>query len=161
MKKKSQPDPLHALWSGDPETIRKLLQSDVNLDRADAQGRTLLMEAVLEKRADLVKLLLDHGVDPKLADHDGSTALHFAAQAQLPEIVQMLLDKGAPVDAKDHLGNTPLFKALSTFRGEADGNAIWALLLAGADRTIQNIHGISPEAQSRAVSNYDLGQFFR
>ena len=161
MKKKPQEDPLHALWSGDPQAIDKLMHSKVNLNQADPEGRTLLMEVVLEKRADLVKLLLEHGVDPKLHDRDGSTALHFAAQAHQPEIVQLLIDKGAPVDPKDHLGNTPLSKALSTFRGDADGNAIWALVLAGADRTIKNTHGISPEDLSRGVSSYDLGQFFR
>ncbi len=161
MKKKTQADPLHALWSGDPQAIDKLMHSKVNLNQADPMGRTLLMEAVLEKRGDLVKLLLEHGVDPKLSDKEGSTALHFAAQAHLPDIVQLLLDKGALVDPKDHMGNTPLFKALTTFRGEADGDAIWALMLAGADRTIKNSHSVSPEDLSHGVSNYDLPQFFR
>lgn len=161
MKKKLQAGPLEALWSGDPLAIQKLLHSKVNLNQVDAHGRTLLIEAVLEKRTDLVKLLLEHGGDPAVADHDGSTALHFAAQAQLPEIVQLLIDKGAPINAQDHLGNTPLFKALSTFRGEADGDAIWALLLAGADLKIKNTHAVSPEDLARGVSNYDLGRFLR
>ena len=161
MKKKAQEDPLHVLWSGDPQAIAKLFQSKVDPNQADPHGRTLLMEVVLEKRADLVKLLLEHGADPNLQDHDGSTALHFAAQAHLPDIVQALLDKGAAVDAKDHLGNTPLFKALSTFLGQADGNAIWALVLAGADRTIKNAHGVSPEDLSHKGTTYDLEQFFR
>ena len=161
MKKKPQTDPLHALWSGDPLAIEKLLHSKVNLNQTDPLGRSLLMEAVLEKRVDLVKLLLENNVDPKLADHDGVTALHFAAQAHQPDIVQLLLDKGGLVDAKDHLGNTPLFKALKTYRGDANGDAIWALMLAGADRTIKNTHQISPEDLSHEVSNYDLGQFFR
>jgi len=78
-----------------------------------------------------------------------------------PDMVQLLLDKGATVDPKDQLGNTPLFRALSSLRGQAEGNAIWALILAGADRTIKNDHGVSPEDLSRGVSNYDLGQFFR
>ena len=161
MKKKPQTDALHALWSGDPLAIDKLLHSKVNLNQTDPMGRTLLMEAVLEKRFDLVKILLEHGGDPKLEDHEGSTALHFAAQAHLPEIVQLLIDKGALVDARDHLKNTPLFKALKTYRGDANGDAIWALMLAGADKTIKNSYGISPEDLSREVSNYDLGQFFR
>lgn len=161
MKKKPQEDPLHALWSGDPLAIAKLFRSNVNPNQADPQGRTLLMEVVLEKRADLVKLLLEHGADPKLCDRDGSTALHFAAQSHLPEIVQLLLDKGAPIDATDHLGNSPLFKALSTYRGQADGNAIWALVLGGADRMLKNTHGVSPEDLSHQVSAYDPGQFFR
>jgi ankyrin repeat protein len=76
-------------------------------------------------------------------------------------LVQLLIDKGAVVDAQDRLGNTPLARALSTYRGEAEGNAIWALLLAGADRTVKNTHGLSPLDLSKKVSNYDLGQFFR
>lgn len=161
MKKKAHADPLPTLKSGDAHAIHRLLHSDVDLNQLDAQGRSLLIEATLEKRADLVKILLEHGGDPKLADHEGETALHFAAQAQQAEIVQLLIDKGAPVDAKDHAGNTPLFKALTTYRGEADGNAIWALLLAGADRTIKNARGVSPEDLGQGSSNYDLGQFFR
>jgi ankyrin repeat protein len=161
MKKKHLDDPLHVLWGGDAVAIEKVLSSKLDLNRKDAEGRTLLMEAALEKRLDLARLLLEHGVDPNLEDREGSTALHFAAQAHLPELTQLLIDKGARVDAKDHLGNTPLFKALTTFRGDADGNAIWALLLAGADRTVKNSHGVSPEDLSHGVSNYDLGQFFR
>jgi uncharacterized protein len=161
MKKKPTEDLMHALWSGDALAIDKVFNAGVNLNARDPQGRTPLMEATLEKRADLVKLLLAHKADAALADHEGSTALHFAAQGHQQEIVQLLIDAGAPVDPKDHLGNTPLFKALSTWRGEHEGNVIWALLLAGADRTIQNTHGVSPEALSRQASNYDLGQFFR
>jgi uncharacterized protein len=160
MKKKPTEDALKALWSGDPRRVEKALAS-TDLNHADGEGRTLLMEAVLEKRLDLVRILLEHGADPAPSDREGSTALHFAAQAHLPEIVQLLLDKGAPVDALDHLGQTPLFRALSTFRGEAEGAAIWTLLLADADRTVKNKHGVSPEDLSHGRSNYDLEQFFR
>jgi uncharacterized protein len=161
MKKKPHADAQHALWSGDAHQIQKLWASKPDLNQTDDQGRTLLAEAVLEKRADVVKQLLEHGADPKRADHEGMTALHFAAQEHQPELVQLLLDKGALVDARDRLGNTPLFRALTTFRGEAEGNAIWALLLAGADRAAKNTHGVSPLDLSKGVSNYDLGQFFR
>ncbi len=161
MKKKPQEDPLHALWSGDAHAIEKLFHSKVDLNKADAEGRTLLMEAVLEKRADLVKLLLDHKADATKADREHVTALHFAAMAHLPEVCQLLIDHGAVVDARDHLGNTPLWKALSTYRGDANGDAIWTLVLAGADRTVKNTHGVSPEDLAKQPSNYDLGQFFR
>jgi len=160
MKKKPTEGALEALWSGDPRRVEKALAS-TDLDHADGEGRTLLMEAVLEKRLDLVRILLEHGADPARSDREGSTALHFAGQAHLPEIAQLLLDKGAPVDPLDHLGQTPLFRALSTFRGEAEGAAIWTLLLANADRTVKNKHGVSPEDLSHGRSNYDLAQFFR
>ena len=161
MKKKPQEDPLHALWSGDAHAIEKLFHSKVDLNQADPEGRTLLMEAVLEKRADLVKLLLEHKVAALRHDREPNTALHFAAMAHQTAIVQLLIDHGAVIDAKDHLGNTPLARALSTYRGEDEGNAIWALLLSGADRTVKNTHDISPEDLAKTPSNYDLGQFFR
>jgi ankyrin repeat protein len=161
MKKKPQEDPLHALWSGDAHAIDKLFRSKIDLNAVDAHGQTLLMECVLEKREDLVELLLEHNADPKRRDRDQATALHFAAAAHLPRAVQLLLDKGAEVDAQDNLGNTPLFKALSTYRGDANGDAIWALMLAGADRALKNSHGQSPEQLAKQPSNYDLGQFFR
>ena len=161
MKKKPQADAQHALWSGDPQQLQKLWNSKADLDHSDADGRTLLIEATLEKRADLAKLLIEHGADVSRADRDGSTALHFAAQEHLPDLVQLLIDHRAPLDAADRLGNTPLSRALSTYRGQAEGNAIWALLLAGADRAKKNTHGVSPEDLGRQPSNYDLGQFFR
>ncbi|MBK7860867.1 MAG: ankyrin repeat domain-containing protein [Archangiaceae bacterium] len=161
MKKKPQEDPLQVLWSGDPRAIEIMLHHKVDLNHTGPDGRTLLMETVLEKRADLAKLLLENGVDVKRQDREGETALHFAAQAHLAEVVQLLIDKGAVIDAKDHRDETPLFKALSTFRGEAEGNAVWALMLAGADRSVKNVHGVSPEDLAKRPSNYDLGQFFR
>ncbi len=161
MKKKPQEDALHALWGGDAHAIEKLFASKPDLNKVDGEGRTLLMEAVMEKRADLVKLLLEHGADPKLADKEHTTPLHLAALAHQPEIVQLLIDKGAVVDAKDNLGNTPLAKALSNFRGEAEGDAIWALLLAGASGDVKNTHGVTPRDLSKQPSNYDLPQFFR
>jgi uncharacterized protein len=161
MKKKPQADAQHALWSGDPQELRKLWESKADLNHPDADGRTLLIEATLEKRLDLAKLLLEHGADPKPADREGSTALHYAAHEHLPELVQLLIDKGAPIDAVDRLGNTPLHRALMNYRGQAEGNAIWALLLAGANRTQKNTHGVSPEDLGKQPSNYDPGQFFR
>lgn len=161
MKKKSSDELMHALWAGDSHAIEKAFKSGVDVNARDPEGRTLLMEATLEKRADLVKVLLGHGADVAAADHDGETALHFAARAHQPEIVQLLLDAGAAVDARDHHAQTPLFLALKSWRGERDGDAIWALLLAGADRTIRNDHEVSPEDLAKEPSNYDLGQFFR
>lgn len=161
MKKKSSDDLLHALWSGDAHAIEKIFKSGVDVNARDHEGRTLLMEATLEKRADLVKVLLSHGGDVTVADRDGETALHFAARAHQPELVQMLIDAGAKVDARDQLGQTPLFLALKSWRGERDGDAIWALLLAGADRTVPNTHDVTPEDLAKEPSNYDLGQFFR
>lgn len=161
MKKKPTEDLLHALWGGDAAGIEKVFSSAVDLNARDAAGRTILMEATLEKRADLVKQLLQHRAQPGLADKDGATALHFAAQAHQAAMVQLLIDAGAPVDVQDHLGNTPLLRALSTWRGEEEGNAIWALLLAGANRSLKNAHGLAPEDLAGQPSNYDLGQFFR
>lgn len=162
MKKKPVEDPLHALWRGGTAAIDKVLRDkSVDINKPDPEGRTLLMESVLEKRADLAKLLLEHGADAKLADHEGSTALHFAAQAHQPNLVQLLLDYQAPVDARDRLGNTPLFKALQTYRGDANGDAIWALMLAGANPNVKNTHDVSAFDLSKTPSNYDLGQFFR
>jgi ankyrin repeat protein len=43
-----------------------VLSSKIDLDKRDPQGRTLLLETVLEKRLDLAKLLLEHGADPNV-----------------------------------------------------------------------------------------------
>jgi hypothetical protein len=59
---------------------------------------------------------------------------------------------------EDSLGNTPLWRA--TFESRGRGEVIRLLRAAGADPWHANRSGVSPVALARAISNYDVAQFY-
>ena len=68
-------------------------------------GRTVLMEACLAFRFDVIKLLVDKKVDINEQDNNGCTALMRAAYSGYAELVQYLLEHGADKELIDLEGN--------------------------------------------------------
>ena len=151
-------DPLiEAVLRKDREGLRRRLASASDVDVRDDDGRTALMHAAIEGDAEAVGLLIHAGADVNLSDNGGFTALHFAAQEFRIEAARSLLASGAQVDAKDVFGNTPLAKAVFGSRGR--GEMIRLLLAHGADKSLKNNHGVSPEDLAVKIANYDVAQF--
>ena len=88
-------------------------------DSRDADGRTLLMQAVRLKPAynEGVSLLLNDGARVRETDAAGNTALHLAVLASQNELVELLLPRYGtlPVNRK---GKTPLDLARDLRNGE-------------------------------------------
>ena len=76
-----------------PAALR--LGADVNA--RDAQGRTVLMKAVVADQLppQVVRTLLERGADVAAKTSDGETALDFARAGASPEIVELLTKAGA------------------------------------------------------------------
>ena len=91
---------LAASW-GHPETVGALLAKGANVNEQDQEGRTALMLAAFNDRADdnnrvaVVELLLGRQADVNLQDNKGKTALMVAQEKDRPEIVQLLRKAGA------------------------------------------------------------------
>jgi ankyrin repeat protein len=147
-----------ALYKGDSQQILKLIREGINIEVTDRGGRSPLINAVLQKNVEIVKILINNGADINLQDKDGRSALHFAAQEYMVDISRILLDKNAEVDIKDHDGNTPLSDAVFWSRGR--GELIKLLLSYGADKNLKNNHNVSPLELAYNIGNYNVKQFF-
>jgi len=127
----------------------------MSVDRA---GRDELINAVIDRDADLVERLLSRGANPNSVDHAGWSPLHFAAQDNDAGMVRTLLRSGASLSLRDAYGNTPLSRAVFAYRGEAE--CISVLLEAGADPDEANDYSVSPRSLAHTVANYDTRKFF-
>lgn len=119
----------------------------INVKVPTIRGETPLMLAAIKGDKALAQKLLDMGA-PINADY-GWTALHYSASTGKHEMTQFLIDKGAEVNARTERGVTPLYMAARIVAAPT----VEVLLRAGADKTLCNDQGISPEAIARKRGN--------
>lgn len=89
---------------------------DVN-QTTDGNGITYLMAAVMQHKADIVKLLLDAGADPNLGRKDGVrplAAVFLKRTSQQEKIVKLLLGAGADPSLADRPGQSAFDFAAAT-----------------------------------------------
>ncbi|PNH06630.1 Ankyrin repeat domain-containing protein [Tetrabaena socialis] len=96
----------------------QLLESGVNPNCVDGEGKTPLIKASSCGLSDLVELLLRFGASTGAKTKawgkaGGSTALHVACEGGFPEVVRALLAGKAEVNITDARGNPPLYAALT------------------------------------------------
>ncbi|KAF6723020.1 Ankyrin repeat domain-containing protein 54 [Oryzias melastigma] len=117
--------------SNDIDTVRKLLEEDVDPCAADDKGRTALHFSSCNGNNSIVQLLLSFGADPNQRDSLGNTPLHLAACTNHVPVITTLLRGGARVDALDRAGRTPLHLARSKLN----------ILQEGASRSLETLRG--------------------
>jgi ankyrin repeat protein len=134
--------------------LERLTEDEANF--RDEDGRTPLMHAILDDKADLalIKLLITRGADVNAADREQWTPLHFAARDGKSAVVQALLDAGASIDAPNNFGNTPLWELV--MGPKTDAQMIKTLLQHGADPGKKNKNGVSPIDLARRTGQEDM-----
>ncbi|MBQ6972595.1 MAG: ankyrin repeat domain-containing protein [Synergistaceae bacterium] len=127
----------------DMDTIR-LLISEKNINMADNDGMTALIEAAIHNsKAYVVKALIDAGSDVKKY---GSRALMGAASWNCnPETARLLIEAGADVNIRTSDGKTPLMLAASAPSRMVDpekaADFIRVLISEGADVNAKDKNG--------------------
>jgi len=105
--------------AGNYNEVDKLLESGINVEVIDDEGRTPLIHAVANVRTDIVKLLLTLNANPNSKDIYGWTSLHFAARYGYYEVAELLLSAGAHPDVQENqYCNSPL--SYASYWGFAD-----------------------------------------
>ena len=147
--------------------------SDNEALKTDEEGRTMLMRAAAQGRADLIPRIIAAGGNVNARDKAGNSALYFAAVNGRAEAVDALLKAGANVNSADNTGATVLAgtavqgytsivklllsKGARVNQADKDGDnalilaaaagkaeTVEALLTGGANIDVQNKNGITP-----------------
>lgn len=117
--------------SNDIDTVRRLLEDNIDPCEADDKGRTALHFSSCNGNESIVQLLLSFGADPNQRDSLGNTPLHLAACTNHVPVITTLLRGGARVDALDRAGRTPLHLARSKLN----------ILQEGDSRSLEHLRG--------------------
>jgi ankyrin repeat protein len=99
---------INAVKNGNVNAIRKLLNNGANVNQADEDGWTALMQASILGRAEIVKFLLAKGANVNKASKKGVTPLYHATVFNHPEVVKLLLAAPGIDVNKAFKGSTPL-----------------------------------------------------
>ena len=129
-----------AIFGGNINCLRVLLEAGADKDKADEMGRTPLHLAAEKNTPDCLRLLLDAGAETDKADQDGSVALHWAASRGHVDCLRLLLEAGADKNKGDTTGLTPLHDAAEC----GHLGCLRLLLEAGADASARSKIGNTP-----------------
>ena len=91
------------------QRIQDMIKSIPNVNISNSEGYTYLMIAVMQHKADVVKLLLEAGADPNIGRRDGVrplAAVFLKRTEHRQEIVRLLVDHGADPSLCSRPGQT-------------------------------------------------------
>ncbi|MEI2782146.1 MAG: ankyrin repeat domain-containing protein [Candidatus Competibacter sp.] len=101
--------PLHAaVWAGDLDEVRRLVESGADVNWRDSIGETALFGAAAWGRVQAVRYLLSVGARHDFHESNGYTPLHWAAGHGDLETIRILVEAGANAAAPDKLGRLPV-----------------------------------------------------
>ncbi len=145
-----------------PSVTEYLLSKGADPNRQKNEGSApVLVGVAYMNHVECVRLLLEAGADPNAVTDNGETALHTSlskpgADASQHAVVQLLLKHGADPNKRTSPGlATAAFWRDTRTRGEtplhraaayASEETVRFLLAAGADRTIRDANGDSPQS---------------
>ena len=144
-----------AAYDGAIEAARLLIEKGADVNARDGAGMTVVQQAAGSNHIELVRLLVAKGAAVNTADEGGFTPLIAAAGAsdRNAAVVKLLIEHGAPVNAKtgdtaEMVKNGPIalghMTALQIAAGQANFDAVEALVKAGADVNAKDVRGATP-----------------
>ncbi|HEV2601989.1 MAG TPA: ankyrin repeat domain-containing protein [Candidatus Babeliales bacterium] len=152
-----------AIEKGRIESVKYWLDRGVDIESANALGRTPLMKAV-ESVDDaglaIVQLLLDRGANIQATDRAGLTPLLLAVEYNRIKVVKELLARNARLDVVSKRGFTPLKILLIKSHKESILPLLQLLLDHGAKIDERYESGDTPLSQAIKNNRFDAVKFF-
>lgn len=136
-----------AAGSGHANIVRLLIDKGAAVDAADSRGATSLQISAWWGHEEVVNVLLERGASVGIRSRQGLSALMNASMGGHLRVIARLLKHTGRQDVNDRNlgGQTALWWAC--FYGHM--YAARALLLGGADHTIADDRGVTPQQQAR------------
>jgi ankyrin repeat protein len=101
---------------GQSETVKYFMDKGVDVNKADEDGITPLMNAAASNRDTAIfSVLLTKVKNINQANSQGQTALTMAVKGNSPEVIGYLISKGADVKVLDLKGNNLVFYAVEGY----------------------------------------------
>jgi hypothetical protein len=89
------------------------LHKNININKRDQFGDTILTRAVKNSNSSIVKILLYNGASPNILNFSGYTPLMLAAHYEKVEIVEVLMEHNPDVSIKSRNGSIAIEFALA------------------------------------------------
>lgn len=163
------------------KVIQILLEKKANVNARSKQGKTFITSTDLsgpnplgagfrlsgqtplfnclwnwDQDQKVIDLLIKYGADIKAKDDNDWSLLHHSMIQGTPNTVKSLLKKGLDPNAQSKQGLSPLHVAMKSGFGVPDIEKVKILLAAGANPTLKNKDGQTPDEVNRA----DVQQLF-
>ena len=146
------------------DEIEKIHNNNNNLQKCintkNNNGLTPLIVACERNNVEIVKILLEYKADVKACDAKERNPLAVAAFCGCKDVVEYLLSNSSItttlINEKDENGCTPLWLASRT----GDLAMVQLLIDAGADATLKNNEGLSPEEAATKFKKEKVQQYF-
>ena len=88
--------------------IQKIIDSGVDINQTDDNGRNLLFELSKKKRIEAIKILIRNGMNINDTDKYGKTVLADTISREDSLMIKFLLEQGADLNYKDEMGRSLL-----------------------------------------------------
>ncbi|PSN32604.1 hypothetical protein C0J52_26221 [Blattella germanica] len=143
------------------KVVECLLELKCDIDCANKNGETPLLQAVERGNEEITIKLLKHGANPNAKNDYGNTAMHYAVGKNLMRVVECLLELKCDFECTTKNGETPLLQAVER------GNVEIAIKLLkhganpnakndygnttmhyAAERNLKKLHGANPNANN-------------
>lgn len=136
-----------------PEIIRLLVEAGANVNQEDNRGRSLLMQAIINRKPEMAAILLELGADPGWVDRNNKDALDYLFSRKQPdqEIANLLIDAGANINRVRGAGSL-----LQMACDSNDLQLVRSLLDKGAEPNIADPLGRTPLFTAVSAGNQEM-----
>lgn len=115
------------------ESFDKVLEKVTNLNFRDAEGKTMLMHAIINGFYYGVEKLLAAGADVNLSDNNGNSTLIYAAAFPHLKYLKKIAELTENINCSDSFGNTPMHLVVRATNNKVFSDELPQLTERGGD----------------------------